>query len=86
MDVGEDTTLSDGDTGQELAQLLVIADSELDVTGDDTSLLVVTSGITGQLKDLSSEVLEDGSQVDGGTSTNTLCLELLSEGLVRRVR
>ena len=54
LDVGEDTTLGDGDTGEELVQLFVIADGELEVTGDDPGLLVVTGGIAGKLEDLSS--------------------------------
>ena len=71
LDVGEDSTLGDGDSGQELVQLLVIPDGKLEVTGDDPGLLVVTGSVTGQLEDLSSEVLHDGGQIDGGTSTNT---------------
>ena len=67
MDVGENTTLGDGDVSEKLVQLLVVADGELQVTGDDTGLLVVTSGVTGQLEDFGSEVLEDGSEVDGST-------------------
>lgn len=72
MDVGEDTTLRDDDVAKELVELLVVADSELKVTGHDTRLLVVTGGVTGELEDLSSKVLEDGSEVDGGTGTDTL--------------
>ena len=34
--------------------------------------LVITSSITSELKNLGSEVFEDCSEVDGGTSTNTL--------------
>ena len=79
LDVGEDTTLSDGDSREKLVQLLVIADGELQVTGDDSGLLVVTGGIASQLEDLSSEVLEDGSQVDRGTSTNALSVVALAE-------
>ncbi len=75
MDVGEHTTLGDGNAGKQLAQLLVIADCQLDVAGNDAGLLVVTSGIAGQLKDLSGQVLKDGSQVHGGTGTNALCKE-----------
>ncbi len=64
LDEGQDTTLGDGDTAKELVQLLVVADGELKVTGDDTRLLVVTSGVTSKLEDLGSQVLEDGSEVD----------------------
>ena len=73
MDIGKDTTFSDGDTSQQLAQFLVIAHGQLDVAGHNAGLLVVTSGVTSQLEDLSSEVFEDGSEVHGGTSTDTLC-------------
>jgi hypothetical protein len=44
--------------------LFVVADGELQVTGHDTLLLVVASGVTGELENLGSEVLEDGSEVD----------------------
>ena len=67
VDVGEDTALGDCDVAEKLVQLLVVADGELEMTRDDTGLLVVTSGVTGQLEDLSSQVLEDGSEVDGST-------------------
>ena len=71
MDVGQDTSLGDGDMTQELVELLVVADGELDVAGGDPVLLVVASGIAGQLEDLGSEVLEDGGQVHGGTGSDT---------------
>ena len=67
MDVGENTTLGDGDVAEELVQFLVVADGELEMTGDDTRLLVVAGSVTGQLENLSSEVLKDGSEVDRGT-------------------
>ena len=49
---------------------------------DDTGLLVVTGSVASQLKDLSSEVLEDGSEVDGSTSTDTLGVVALAEQAV----
>jgi len=52
------------------------------VAGDDTGLLVVTGSVASQLKDLSSEVLEDGSEVDGSTSTDTLGVVALAEQAV----
>ena len=82
MNVGEDTTLGDGDVAQKLVQLLIVPDGELKVTGDDTGLLVVTGSVTGQLEDFGSEVLEDGSEVDGGTGTDTLSVVALAEKTV----
>lgn len=82
MNVGQDTTLGDGDVTQELVQLLVVSDGELQVTGNDTGLLVVTGSVASQLEDLSGEVLEDGGQVDGGTGTDTLGVVALAEQTV----
>ena len=72
LDVGQDTSLGDGDTGQKFVQLLVVADGELQVTGDDPRLLVVAGGVACQFENLSCQVLEDGSQVHWGTSSNSL--------------
>jgi len=72
VNIWEDTTLGDGDVAEELVQFLVIADGELKMTGDDTGLLVVTGGVSGQLEDFRGEVFEDGGKVDRGTGTNPL--------------
>lgn len=61
VNVWQDTTLGDCDVAKKLVQFLVISDGELKMTGDDSGLLVVTSGITGKFQDFSSEVLEDRS-------------------------
>ena len=67
MDVGKDTALGDCDVAQELVQFLIIADGELEMTGNDTRLFVVTGGITGQLENFGSEVFENGGEVDRST-------------------
>ena len=72
LDVGQDTSLGDGDPGEQVVQLLVVPDGELEVTGDDPGLLIVPGGVTGQLEDLSREVLHDGGHVDGSSGSNTL--------------
>jgi hypothetical protein len=82
VDVGKDTTLGDGDVTQKLVQLLIVSDGELKMTGNDTGLLVVTGSVTSQLEDFSSEVLENGSEVDGSTGTDTLSVVALSEETV----
>ena len=71
MDVGEHTTRGDGHAAEQHVELLIVTDGELDVTRDDMGLLVVTGGVTGELEDLSSEVLEDGGEVHRGTSSDT---------------
>ena len=50
-----------GDTGEQFVQLLVITDSQLKVTGDDSCLLVVTSSVARQLEDLSPKLLDSVS-------------------------
>lgn len=82
MNVGQDTTLGDGDVTQELVQLLIVPDGELQVARDDTGLLVVTGSVASQLEDLGSEVLKDGGQVDGGTGTDTLGVVAFAEETV----
>ena len=72
LDVGQYTTLGDGDTGQKFVQLLVVTDGELEMTGDDPGLLVVTGSVTCQLENLSGQVLHDGSHVHWGTGAYTL--------------
>ena len=70
VDVGKDTSGSDGNSSQESVEFLVVLDGKGDVTGNDTALLVVTGGISGKLEDLGTEVLEDGSEVHGGTGAD----------------
>ena len=79
MDVGENTTRSDRDASEELVELFVVADGELDVPGDDAAPLVVAGGVAGKLEDLSGEVLHDGGEVHGGTSTNALGVSSLAQ-------
>ena len=82
VNVGEDTTLGDGDVAEKLVQFLIVADGELEMTGDDTGLLVVTSGVASQLEDFGSQVLKDGSEVDGSAGTDTLSVVALAEETV----
>jgi hypothetical protein len=67
VNIGEDTTLGDGDVAKKLVQLLIVADGELKMTRDDTGLLVVTGSVSGQLEDFSRQVLKNGSEVDRST-------------------
>ncbi len=82
VNVGQDTTLGDCDVTQQLVQLLVVADGELKMTGDDTGLLVVTSGVASKFEDFSRKVFKDGSQVDWSTSTDTLSVVAFSQETV----
>lgn len=67
MNVWQDTTLCDCDVPEKLVQFLIVADGELEMTGDDTGLLVVAGSVTSQLEDFSRKVFEDSSEVDRGT-------------------
>jgi histone H2B len=79
LDVGQDSTLGDGDSGQELVQLLVITDGQLQVTRDDSGLLVVASGVSCQLEDFSGQVLHNCSQVDWSSGTDSLGVVSLAQ-------
>merc|ERR1712122_124635 len=56
VDVGDDSTASNGGLDQGV-QLLVSPDGELEMSGGDPLHLEILTGVTGQLEDLSSEVL-----------------------------
>ena len=71
LNLGHNTTLRDNHITQKLVQLLIVADGELQVTRDDTLLLVIARSVTGQLENLSSEVFEDSGEVDGCAGTDT---------------
>ncbi|XP_008482967.2 uncharacterized protein LOC103519656 [Diaphorina citri] len=82
LDVGQNSSLGDGDAGQELVQLFVVADGQLQVTGDDTGLLVVTCGVAGQLENFSGQILHDGGQVDGSAGSDALGVVALAQETV----
>ena len=82
VNVGQNTTLGNGDVSQQLIQLLIVSDGQLQMSGNDTGLLVVTSGVTSKFQNFGSQVLKDSSKVDRGTSTNTLGVVTLSQDTV----
>ena len=82
VDVGEDTALGNGDTREQLVELLVVADGELEVARVDARLLVVAGSVASELKDLGTEVLHDGGQVDRGAGTNALSVVSLAQQAV----
>jgi hypothetical protein len=82
VDVRQHTTLGNRDMSEQLVQLLIVADSKLEMTGNDTGLLVVAGGVASQLENFSSKVLEDSSKIDGSTGTDTLGIVALSQETV----
>ena len=64
LDVGQDTSLGDGDTRQKLVQLLVVTDGELKMSWDNSGLLVVSGSITGKFEHFGSKVLHNSSEVN----------------------
>ncbi len=72
MNVGKNASGCDCNPSKKLVELLIIADSELDVSRDDALLLVVASSIARKLEDLSGEVLENRSEVNRSSSSNAV--------------
>ena len=78
--MGHNTTLADYDVAKQLVQpsstispgalvteqnpLFIVTNGKLQVTRNNTLFLVITSGVSSQLEDLSGEVLKHGSEVD----------------------
>ena len=71
VDVRDDTTTGDGGL-DEGVKLLVTADGELEVARRDALHLQVLGCVTGELKDLGGEVLEDSGGVHSRSTTNAL--------------
>jgi hypothetical protein len=82
VNVGQDTTLGDCDVSEQLVQLLIVSDGQLKMTGDDTGLLVVTSGVAGKFENFGGEVLQDSGEVDRSAGTDTLSVVALSQETV----
>lgn len=82
LDVWQYTTLGDGDTRQQFVQLLVVADGQLQMTGNDASLLVVAGSVAGQLEHFGCQVFHDGGQVDWCTGTDAFCVVALAQQTV----
>lgn len=67
-------------TSQRSDSLFIITDGKLYVLGYNTLLLVIAGCITSQLKDLSSEIFENGGEVDWQkSSAHTDCTMKRSE-------
>ena len=76
LDVRKNSALSDGDAGQQLVQLLVVADGQLKVARDDARLLVVLGSVSGQFQDLGGEVPDVKEVEDVIVEKNNLEMDL----------
>jgi hypothetical protein len=52
---------------EELVQFFIVSDGKLEMTWDNTGLLVITGGVTSQLENFSSKIFENGSKVNWST-------------------
>jgi hypothetical protein len=82
VNVGDDTTTSNSRLDESI-ELLITADGELQVTRGNTLHLQVLRSVTGKLQNFSSQILENGSAVDGssGTDTSTSMAAILEEAM-----
>lgn len=74
MNVRKDASRSNRDFSKKLVQLLVIANSKLNVSGDDTRFLVVACCVPCELQHFGSQVLQDGGKVHRSSGTNASCI------------
>ena len=70
MDVWDYSSSCNNDISQQLRKLLIISHSQLNVSWGDPCLPIVSSSFPRKLQYLSTQVLQHGSDVDGGTSSN----------------
>ena len=72
LDVGQNTSLGDGDALEQLVQFLIVADGQLEVARVDSLLLVVAGGVSSQLEDFGGQVLHDCGQIDWSAGSDAL--------------
>jgi hypothetical protein len=82
LDVWQDTSLRDGDAGQEFVQLFVVSDGQLEMTRDDSRLLVVSGSVAGQLEHFSGQVFHDCCQIDWCSGSDTFGVVALAQQTV----
>ena len=82
LDVWKNTTLGDSDSTKKFVQFFVISDGELQMTRNDSCLLVVTSGISGQFENFCAQVFENGGQVNWCTCSYSFSIVSLSQKTV----
>ena len=70
MDVWDDTSASDGGL-DEGVELFITSNSELEMSWSDSLHLKIFGSVTSELKDLSGQILEDGSAVNCGCGTDS---------------
>ena len=70
MNVWDDTTTSDGSFDKSV-KLFITSNSKLQMSWGDSLDLKILGCVTSKLKNLSSQILEDGCTVDSGSSSNS---------------
>ena len=73
------TTVGNDGVAEELVKFWVFLDGHEDASWNNPALLQLLGVVTGQLKNLSGEVLEDGGEVNWGASSDSLGVSALSE-------
>ena len=79
MNIRKNTTRSNRHIPKKLIQLLIILHREGNMPGHNPTLLIIPRGIPRQLKDFGTEVLEDGSEVDGCPASDARSVFSLAE-------
>lgn len=74
LDIWQHSALGDSNTTQKFIQLLVVADSELQMAWDDPGLLVVSRGVSSQLQDLGRQILQHRGQIDRRPGAYAFCI------------
>ena len=79
MDVWENTSSSDGGVAEKSGEFFIVSDSKLDVSWDDSALLVVFGSVTSELENLGGEVFKNGGKIDWSTGSDSLGVSSNSE-------
>ena len=59
VNVGKDTSVSNGGVAHEFVKFFVVSDGEEDVSGDDSGLFVIFGGVSGKFQNFSGQICKN---------------------------
>lgn len=79
LDVWQNAALGDGNAGEQFVQLLVVSDGQLQMTRDDSRLLVISCSVAGQLEHFGGKIFHHCGQVNRGSGADSFSVVALAQ-------
>lgn len=79
MNIRQYTSIGNSNTTKKLVKFFVVSYRKLDVARDNSCLLIITSGITGEFENFSGEVLHYCGKINGRSSSNPVSISTFAK-------